>query len=111
MTTTPPKYQPPPRRTYTDLGWICVLAVWIYGAITYGFLLGFFLGWIPALILALLVAPATIFPWPLPAVALLYVIYRAFGFHPGLLNIAAFIGIFAIAIAWWWHMVRENNLP
>ena len=88
-----------------------MLAVWIYGAITYGFLLGFFLGWIPALILALLVAPATIFPWPLPAVALLYVIYRAFGFHPGLLNIAAFIGIFAIAIAWWWHMVRENNLP
>ena len=64
MTTTPPKYQPPPRRTYTDLGWICAaltgpatfLAVWIYCAVAYGFLLGGGLGWIPALILALLVA-------------------------------------------------------
>jgi integral membrane sensor domain MASE1 len=90
MTTTPPKYQPPPRRTYTDLGWICAaltgpatfLAVWIYCAITYGFLLGFGLGWIPALILALLVAVATIFLWPLAAVVLLYVIYSAFVIRP-----------------------------
>ena len=80
--------------------------------VAYGFLLGFFLGWIPALILALLVAVASIFLWPLAAVALLYVIYGVFGIHPGLLTyIAAFIGIFAIAIVWWWHMVRHNNLP
>jgi hypothetical protein len=52
MTTTPPKYEPPPRRTYTDLGWICAaltgpatfLAVWIYCAVTYGFFVGLWLG-------------------------------------------------------------------
>jgi hypothetical protein len=54
---------------------------------------------------------ATIFLWPLPALAFLYVIYRAFGFHPGLLNIAAFVAVFAIAMVWWWHMVRHNHLP
>ena len=105
MTTTPPKYQPPPRRTYTDLGWICAaltgpatfLAVWIYCAITYGFLLGFGLGWIPALILALLVAVATIFLWPLAALVLLYVIYRAFVIHPeSLTYIVLFVGVIAI---------------
>jgi hypothetical protein len=45
--------KPPPRRAYTDLGWIFAAltgsatlpAVWIYCAVTYGFLLGFFLGW------------------------------------------------------------------
>ena len=46
-----------------------------------GFFLGFGLGWIPALILALLVVVATIFLWPLAAVAVLYVIYRVFGVH------------------------------
>jgi hypothetical protein len=120
MTTTPPKYEPPPRRTYTDLGWICAaltgpatfLAVWIYCAVTYGFLLGFFLGWIPALILALLVAVATIFLWPLAAVPLLYLIYKVFGTHPHFLTyIAVLIAICAIAIVWWWHMVRNNTLP
>src|SRR6516164_1924473 len=53
----PPEYKPPPRTTYTDLGWIfaaltgpaTLLAVWIYCAVTYGFFLGFGLGWIPAL--------------------------------------------------------------
>jgi hypothetical protein len=63
MTIRPPEYKPPPRTTYTDLGWIfaaltgpaTLLAVWIYCAVTYGFFLGFGLGWIPALILALLV--------------------------------------------------------
>jgi hypothetical protein len=98
-TIRPPEYNAPPRTTYTDLGWICAaltgpatfLAIWIYCAVTYGFLLGFFLGWIPALILALFVAVATIFLWPLAAVALLYVIYWFFGIHPGLLTyIAAF---------------------
>jgi hypothetical protein len=118
MTTTPPKYQPPPRRTYTDLGWICAaltgpatfLAVWIYCAITYGFLLGFGLGWIPALILALLVAVATIFLWPLVALALLYLIYSASIIHPeSLTYMALFIGVIAIATVWWWHVVRHNN--
>jgi hypothetical protein len=77
VTISPPAYKPPPRRAYTDLGWLCAaligpatfLAVWIYCAVTYGFLLGFLLGWIPALILALLVAVVTIFLWPLLAVA------------------------------------------
>ena len=116
MTIRPPEYKPPPRRAYTDLGWFCaaltgpatLLAVWIYCVVTYGFWLGFFLGWIPALVLALLVAVATIFLWPLPAIALLYVIYREFGIHAGLLNIAAFIGIVAIATVWWWHLVRTE---
>jgi hypothetical protein len=120
MTTTPPKYQPPPRRTYTDLGWICAaltgpatfLAVWIYCGVSYGFLLGFGLGWIPAVILALLVAVATIFLWPLAAVVLLYVIYRDFAIHPASLTyIALFVGIIAIATVWWWHVVRHNTPP
>lgn len=33
-----------------------LIAAWIYCTVTYGFVFGFFLGWIPALILALLVA-------------------------------------------------------
>ena len=86
------------------------LAVWIYCAVTYGFLLGFGLGWIPALIIALLVAVATIFLWPLAAVVVLYVIYRAFVIHPELLTyIALFVGVIAIATVWWWHVVRHNK--
>ena len=66
--------------------------------------IGFFLGWIPALILALLVVVATIFLWPLVAVGVLYVIYRVFGVHPELLiYIAALVGIIAIAMIWWRH--------
>ncbi len=87
------------------------IAVWTYCAVTYG-LLGFVFGWIPALILALLVAVATIFLWPLAAIVLLYVIYRVFDIYPELLAyIAALIGIFAIAMVWWLHMVRHNRLP
>jgi hypothetical protein len=118
MTIRPPEYKPPPRTTYTDLGWIfaaltgpaTLLAVWIYCAVTYGFLLGFGLGWIPAVILALLVAVATIYLWPLAAVALLYVIYRIFG-PEWLTYIAVFIGVIAIATVWWWHVVRHDNAP
>ena len=118
MTLRPPEYKPPPRTTYTDLGWIfavltgpaTLLAVWIYCAVTYGFLLGFGLGWIPALILALLVALATIFLWPLAAVAVLYVIYRVFGVHPELLiYIAVFVGIIAIVMIWWWHVANNKS--
>ena len=70
----------------------------------------FLLGWIPALILALVVAVAMIYLWPLAAVVLLYAIYRVLGIHLHLLNyIAALIAICAIAIVWWWHMVRHNN--
>jgi len=117
MTIRPPEYKPPPRRTYTDLGWFCAaltgpatfIAVWIYCAVTYG-LLGFVLGWISALILALPVAVATIFLWPLAAAVLLYGIYRVFNVYPELLvYIAAFIGIFAIVMIWWWHVVRHNK--
>ena len=72
--------------------------------------LGFFLGWIPALILALLVVVATIFLWPLVAVAVLYVIYRVFGVHPELLiYIAAFVGIIAIVMIWWWHVANNKS--
>jgi hypothetical protein len=59
-------------------------------AVTYGFFLGFGLGWIPALILALLVVVATIFLWPLAAVAVLYVIYRVFRL-------------------WWWHVAKNKS--
>jgi hypothetical protein len=60
--------------------------------------LGFGLGWIPALILALLVAVATIFLWPLAALVLLYVIYRAFLIPPeSLTPIVLFVGVIAIA--------------
>jgi hypothetical protein len=73
-------------------------------------LLGFLLGWIPALILALLVAVATIYLWPLAAILLLYELYRGFGVLPDLLPfIAALIAIFAIALVWGWHMVQDNN--
>jgi hypothetical protein len=65
------------------------------------------LGWIPALILALLVALAMIYLWPLAAIAILYLIYRIFGIYPELLGyIAALIGILAIAIVWWSHLLR-----
>jgi hypothetical protein len=121
MTTTPPKYEPPPSRTYTDLGWICAaltgpatfLAIWIYCAVAYGFFLGFLLGWITALILALLVAVATIFLWPVAAAVLLYAIYyEVFDIHPGLAAyIAVFVGIIVLATVWWWHMVRHNEPP
>lgn len=88
MSIRPPEYKPPPRRAYTNLGWIfaaltgpaTLIAVWICCAVTYGLLLGLLLGWIPALILALLVAVATIFLWPLAAVAVLYVIYAVLAF-------------------------------
>ena len=118
MTIRPPEYKPPPRTTYTDLGWIfaaltgpaTLLAVWIYCAVTYGFFLGFGLGWIPALILALLVAVGTIYLWPLAVVAALYVIYRVFGVHPELLTyIAALVGIIAIAMIWWWHVAKNKS--
>ena len=118
MSIRPPEYKPPPRRAYTDLGWIfaaltgpaTLFAVWIYCAVTYGFLLGFFLGWIPALILALLVVVATIFLWPLEAVAVLYVIYRVFGVHPELLiYVVAFVGIIAIVMIWWWHVANNKT--
>jgi hypothetical protein len=40
----------------------------------------------------------------------LYVIYGVFGVHPELLIcIAAFVGIIAIAMIWWWH-VGNNRL-
>ena len=119
MTIRPPEYTPPPKRAYTNLGWVCAvlagpatfLAIWIYCAVTYGFLFGFLLGWIPALILALVVAVAMIYLWPLAAVVLLYAIYRVLGVHPHLLNyIAVLIAMCAIAIVWWWHMVRHNNM-
>jgi hypothetical protein len=116
MTIRPPEYKPPPRRAYTDFGWACaalagpatLLAVWIYCAVTYGILFGFFLGWIPALFLALVVAVAMIYLWPLAAAAILYFIYRDFGVHPELpAYIAALIVISAIAIVWWWHMAQD----
>lgn len=48
------------------LVWIVVfLGTWGYCAITYGFLLGFGLGWLPASILASILA----FVWPLIAAA------------------------------------------
>jgi hypothetical protein len=88
-----------------------LLAVWIYCAVTYGFLLGLFLGWIPALILALVVAVAMIYLWPLAVVALLYLIFREFGIHPQLLAyFAGFVAALTIAMIWWWHMER-NRLP
>ena len=117
MTTTPPKYQPPPRRTYTDIGWICAaltgpatfLGIWIYCAVTYGLLLGLGLGWIPALMLALVVAVATIFLWPVAAIVILYVIYRVTDIHPSLLTeVAPLVGIIALAAVWWWHVVRPQ---
>jgi hypothetical protein len=71
--------------------------------------LGFGLGWIPALILALLVTVATIFLWPVVPVVLLYVIYRAFVIHPeSLTYIALFVGIIVLAAVWWWHVGRDK---
>jgi len=117
MTIRPPEYKPPPSRAYTNAGWACAaligpalfLAVWIYCAVTYGVLFGFFLGWIPALILALVVSVAMIYLWPLAAAAILYLIFEFFDVHQELLTyISIFIGIFAITIIWWWHMVRHG---
>jgi hypothetical protein len=50
-----------------------------------------------------------IYLWPLAAIAILYLIYRALGIYPkSLVYIAALIGIFTIAIVWWSHMVRHR---
>ena len=51
-------------------GGATILAAWAFCAPTYGFLFGFGLGWLPAAILALLVAGATVLLWG-PAVVLL----------------------------------------
>jgi hypothetical protein len=75
--------------------------VWIYCAVTWGFLFGFFLGWIPALILALVIAVATIYLWPLLAAVLLYVLYRIFGFYPGIVDLHR--GLY-------WHPRHRNDL-
>jgi len=81
----------------------------IYCTVTYGFVFGFFLGWIPALILAFLVAVAMIYLWPLVA-TILYLIYRVLGIYPkSLVYIAALIGIFTIAIVWWSHMITADH--
>jgi hypothetical protein len=120
MTTTPPKYQPPPRsnvyRSRLDLrgstGSATVLAVLIYCAVAYGFLLGFGFGLIPALILALLVVVATIFLWPLLPFVVMYVLYRASVFYPvSLTHIVLFVGVIALATGWWQHVVRHNEPP
>lgn len=50
------------------LAWIVGVAVflgsWVYCADTYGFLLGFGLGWLPASIAATLAAVGTLILWP-----------------------------------------------
>jgi hypothetical protein len=110
VTIRPPEYKPPPRRAYTDIGWVCAaligpaafLALWIYCTVTYGVLIGFFLGWIPAFILALVVAVAMIYLWPVTAAAIVYLVYRGVGNYPELLAyVAALIAILAIAFVWW----------
>jgi hypothetical protein len=54
-------------------------------------------------------ALAMIFLWPLAAASIFYLIYQGFGIHAELLPyIAVLIGIFAIGIVWWWHMVRHG---
>ena len=117
MSIRPPEYKPPPRTTYTDLGWIFAALTGASNAPCcldllrrhLRLFLGLRIGLDSRLILALLVAVATIFLWPLAAVAVLYVIY-SFGVHPELLiYIAAFVGIIAIAMIWWWHV--GNNKP
>jgi hypothetical protein len=117
VTIRPPEYKPPPGRAYTDVGWVCAaltgpatfLAAWIYCAVTWGLLIGFFLGWLPALILALVVGVATIYLWPLAVIALLYVIFQFFDIHPQLLAyVAALVGVIAIAAVWWSHL-RSNT--
>ena len=53
---------------------------------------------------------ATIFLWPLAAVAVLYVIYRVFGVHPELLiYIAVFVAIIAVVMIWWWHVANNKS--
>jgi len=50
-----------------------------------------------------------IYLWPLAAAAILYFIFEFFDVHQELLTyISIFIGIFAITIIWWWHMVRHG---
>lgn len=45
------------------------LAAWAYCAVQYGFLLGFGFGWLPATILAGIIAALTRWLWPLAAIA------------------------------------------
>jgi len=61
-------------------GGAAFLAAWAYCALTYGFLFGFGLGWLPAIILGCIVGVLTIYLWiPVLALALIVAIITAFG--------------------------------
>jgi hypothetical protein len=47
---------------------------WIYCAVTYGFLFGFGLGWLPSAILAGIVFLVMRYLWPIPLLAILWLI-------------------------------------
>jgi hypothetical protein len=76
-TQATPEIKHPPLK-YTEIGLMLsvftggatFLAAWAFCALIYGFLFGFGLGWLPAAILALLVAGATVLLWG-PVVVLL----------------------------------------
>ena len=60
---------------------------WWYCAATYGFLLGFGLGWLPAAILAALVGGFVWLAWPLAIAAL------GLGLLAGVLSLASCVGL------------------
>lgn len=68
-------------KTGAILGAICAvptfIGAWWYCAATYGFLLGFGLGWLPAAIAAALVFVAVAVLWPFIVLAIAALIYFA----------------------------------
>lgn len=60
------------------------LAAWAYCAVQYGLLLGFGFGWLPAAILAGIIAAFTRWLWPLAAIAVVLFALLALGALVGL---------------------------
>ena len=54
---------------------VIFIGAWGYCAATYGFLFGFGLGWLPAIILANIMRALAVFLWPLIVMTILYIGY------------------------------------
>jgi low affinity Fe/Cu permease len=61
------------------VGFVVFLASYYYCITTYGYLLGFGLGWLPSFMAAGLAGLATLFLWPVAAVGIIYLL------NPGLI--------------------------
>lgn len=62
----------------TIVAFVTFIGSWIYCMSVYGFLFGFGLGWIPSIILAVMVGFAVKFLWGPAALLIAYGVYKAY---------------------------------